>query len=109
VHILWRSKQHAVETLVQLLVLAAVAAAAWVAWWRRYTFMVQLQDGVPRVTQGRVTTAFLQELRLACDECGVTRGWVGGLRRGKRLDLVFSRSFPPYCQQRLRNLWTFVR
>jgi hypothetical protein len=98
-----------VETLVQLGVIGMLLGALWIAWQRRYTFMVHLRAGVPRVTHGKVTASFLQELRQACEEAGVTRGWVGGLARGRRTALVFSRSIPPACQQRLRNLWTLVR
>lgn len=93
------------ELIPKLVVIALVIGALWVALQPRYVFLVRLKDGVPRVSKGKVTPAFLQQLGQACAELGVSRGWVGGVQRGRRVALAFSRSIPPPCQQRLRNLW----
>jgi hypothetical protein len=97
------------ESVPNLIVFAIVAGALWWALQPRYAFVVHLDGGVPRVTKGRVTAAFLKEVGLACGEAGVARGWVGGVQRGRRLALRFSRSIPPQCRQRLRNVWALHR
>jgi hypothetical protein len=87
---------------------ALVAAVAVLTWWAlqpRYAFVVSIAGGVPRVSRGKVTAGFLQEVERACAEAGVTDGWFGGVRRGRQTALTFSRSIPPHTQQRLRNLW----
>jgi Protein of unknown function (DUF3634) len=94
-----------VDLVTKLVVVALCAGALWWAIQPRYLFVVRVTGGVPRVARGKVTAAFLQQLGQACAEGGVSQGWVGGVQRGRRLALAFSRSIPPPCQQRLRNLW----
>jgi Protein of unknown function (DUF3634) len=94
-----------VDLLAKLIVGALFVGALWWLLQPRYVFVVRVHDGVPRVHRGLVTTAFLQELGRVCAEAGVSRGWIGGVRRGRRPALAFSRNIPPPCQQRLRNLW----
>jgi hypothetical protein len=89
----------------KLLVLGLVAVAIWLAWRGQYVFVVRIERGVPRLSRGRVTPAFLQRLGEVCAEAGIERGWVGGARRGKQIALHFSRSIPPGIRQRLRNQW----
>lgn len=92
------------ELLTKLVFIALVVAALWWAIQPRYVFVIRLEGGVPRVAKGQVPAAFLQQLGQACAELGVSRGWVAGAQRGRRLTLAFSRSVPPPCRQRLRNL-----
>jgi hypothetical protein len=94
-----------VELLIKLLVVALITGALWWAIQPRYTFVIRIKGGVPHVARGKVTAAFLQQLGQVCAELEVSQGWVGGVQRGRRLSLVFSRSIPPPCQQRLRNVW----
>jgi hypothetical protein len=92
--------------LVGKLVLVALAVGA--VWWMlqpRYVFVVRIAGGVPRATSGKVTAAFLEEIGEACAEYKVSRGWIGGVPRGRQVTLTFSRGMPPSCRQRLRNLW----
>lgn len=93
------------EWIGKLVFLVLVAAALWWAMQPRYAFLICIAGGVPRVTRGKVTSAFLQQVGEVCAEEGLSRGWVGGVPRGRQMALVFSRSIPPPCRQRLRNLW----
>ena len=93
------------ELLAKLVLVVLAVGAVWWLVQPRYTFVVRIDGGVPRVTNGQVTAAFLQELGRACGEFAVCRGWVGGVRRGGRTALAFSRNLPQPCRQRVRNLW----
>jgi hypothetical protein len=93
------------ETVGSLAVVALLAGAVWWVIQPRYAFMIRIEDGVPRLETGKVTAAFLQEVGQVCPEQGVSEGWIGGVQRGQRTSLAFSRNIPLPCQQRLRNLW----
>jgi hypothetical protein len=83
---------------VSLCVLLAVLRA-------RYVFEIRIQDGQPRIRRGKVPLAFLTHMGAVCRDGGVTRGWIGGVRRGSRTALQFSREFSPGLRQRVRNAW----
>jgi hypothetical protein len=93
------------DLTLKLVVVALVIGALWWGFQPRYAFVVRIETGLLRVTRGKVTTAFLEALGRACSEVGVSDGWVGGVHRGQRVTLAFSRGIPVACQQRLRNLW----
>jgi hypothetical protein len=93
------------ELTLRLVIVALVIGALWWAFQPRYAFVVRIDNGLPRVTRGKLTTAFLEALGRACSDTGVSHGWIGGVHRGRRVTLAFSRSIPVACQQRLRNLW----
>src|SRR5438445_10311731 len=94
------------QEVVQILfVPALVVAAVLVALWHRHAFIVRIKRGYPRVFKGKVAGPFLEEVADVCREAGIERGWVAGVRRGKRIMLVFSWHIPTDVQQRLRNLW----
>jgi hypothetical protein len=95
-----------VELLIKVVVVAFAVAAFWLAFRPRYVFRIRIEAGVPGVASGKVTAAFLLEIAEVCRQLGVRRGWVGGVRRGRKIVLAFSRGMPPAAQQRLRNLWT---
>ncbi len=88
--------------------LAVLAIAVWYADRLRYAFLVGIRDGDAYVRRGRVTPAFLEEVRRACREHGVRRGWLGGVRQARRIRLAFSASLPPGCRQQLRNVWALL-
>ncbi len=91
---------------VQLLFLPALVIAAALAFlWQRHAFIVWLNRGEPCLLKGKVTRVFIDEVAEICREADVRRGWIGGVRRGKRVVLVFSWHFPAPVRQRLRNLW----
>lgn len=93
------------EWIVKLLVFGF---AAWVVWSflsPHYVFVIGIEGGKPRVRRGKVTKAFLGRVAEVCRECGVARGWIGGVLHGRRVALQFSRHFPSGAQQRLRNEW----
>ena len=75
----------------------------------RYAFLVKIEDGALRVTRGKVTANFLAEMDEACTRNGVRHGWIGGVGRGDKVTLTFSRGIPRPCQQQLRNLWVMRR
>jgi hypothetical protein len=93
------------ELFAKLLLIGLVFGLAWLAFQPRYVFLLRIERGEPRVAKGKVTPAFLREVSDTYRRAGVTHGWVGGVRRGKRIALVFSRSLPSSCQQQLRNQW----
>jgi hypothetical protein len=92
-----------------LLILATaggvLVAALWYADRLRYAFLLVICDTTVCVQRGKVTAAFQEEVRRVCGEHGVVRGWIGGVRQGGRIWLVFARSLPPGCRQQLRNVW----
>jgi hypothetical protein len=93
------------EFLPIVLIAAAVALAAWLASQGRYEFLVKIENGLPRTARGKVAAVFLQTIGEACQRNGVRRGWIGGVRTGKRIALVFSSAIPKSCQQQIRNEW----
>jgi hypothetical protein len=52
-----------------------------------------------------VELTILKRVADVCQEAGVAQGWIGGVQRGRKIVLRFSRHFPPSPQQRLRNEW----
>ncbi|HET6325326.1 MAG TPA: DUF3634 family protein [Planctomycetaceae bacterium] len=92
--------------LVELLILALAVGGAWMAFSPKPVFKIRVAKGSVRVTRGKVTADFQQQAREIFDQWRISRGWFAGVRRGKRLTLVFSHTVPPGCRQQLRNLWT---
>ncbi len=92
--------------LGSILVLAVTIAVLRLVFSPPVEFMIRILRESPRVTKGKVTRDFLQQLAAICRERGIERGWVGGARRGRRLALRFSRNIPRDCRQQIRNLWT---
>src|SRR5260370_8371702 len=93
------------EDIQILFVPALVLAAVLVAMWRRYAFVMRVKRGYPRVIKGKVAGPFLEEVADVCRQAGLERGWVGGVRHGKRIVLVFSWPIPLPAPHPLRNLW----
>ena len=96
------------EILAVLAVTAGVGALCWFAAQSRYEFIITIDGGVARTTRGKVTANFFRQVAEACRRNGVERGWVGGVRKGKRIALVFSGHFPKNCQQQIRNEWVMT-
>jgi hypothetical protein len=90
----------------EILIVGLVVGAAWIALSPRPVFKIRVAKGVFRVTRGKVPADFQQQAREILDQWKISRGWIGAVRRGRRLTLVFSHSVPPGCRQQLRNLWT---
>ena len=95
------------DWLPTLLAVVVCVAAACYAGRPRYVFVVQVVNGVPKMTTGKVSVAFLREFQEVCKDAQFSHGWVAGTRNGKRTTLVFSRTVPPPLRQRFRNLWLF--
>ena len=93
------------EWWAQLLALGVIVAAAWIALQPRCAFVIQIAQGIPKAVRGKVTAAFLEQVREVCEQHSVRQGIVRGLVRGRRIALGFSASIPPAGQQRLRNWW----
>src|SRR4051812_14556696 len=93
------------EAVQYVVVLAVVIGVGYLILKPRCVFVVRIGRAGPRISRGKVTAAFLQDVAEVCREEGVTGGWVGGVRQGRRISLVFSWGFPAACRQRLRNLW----
>src|SRR5262245_2668419 len=93
------------EQVLRFAFVALVIGLVWLAFRPRYVFVVRIQAGEARVSRGKITPAFVQHISEACARNGVARGWVGGVQRGRRIVLSFSRGIPEPCRQQLRNLW----
>jgi hypothetical protein len=94
------------DLVFNLALVGLVIGAFYLALQPRYLFMVRIQSGLVRLARGKLTRSSLEEIEQVCREARITRGWIGGLRRGRRVVLAFSRTIPSPYQQRLRNLWT---
>ncbi len=92
--------------LGQILVVAAVVAAAWVVLSPKPVFKLRVARGSVKVTRGKVTADLQQQAAEIVQQWQLRRGWIGGVRRGKNLKLTFSHNVPRGCRQQLRNLWT---
>src|SRR5262245_23441004 len=92
------------DVLVKIVVIALLMGALWWGFQPRFTVVVRIRDGVARVTRGKAPATFVREVEQVCGAT-VSRGWVGGARKGQRVVLAFSRSIPESCRQQLRNLW----
>jgi len=97
------------DLVFNITLVGLVAAAFIFALQRRYLFVVRVKDGMARVSRGKLTQAYLEEIHEVCREARIARGWIGGIRRGRRVVLAFSYNIPTPCQQRLRNLWMLHR
>lgn len=93
------------ELVAKALLLVTVAAALVWAFQPRYLFVIRIVDGRGRLTNGKATSAFVADAAEACADFNVRNAWLGGVKRGGRVTLAFSRTIPPPCRQRLRNLW----
>jgi hypothetical protein len=92
--------------LLQTIILVGVlAVVAWFFFWPHFEFRIRISDGSLRLATGKVTRDFLEQLTAVCRHWDIKRGWIGGVRRGRRLTLSFSRSVPSGCRQQIRNLW----
>jgi hypothetical protein len=88
-----------------LLLIAVIGGAVWWATQPRSTFIVRLVEGKPHMTRGKVTAAFLAEVRDVCRRHAISSGTIRGVVRHGRIGLAFSGGFPRECQQQLRNVW----
>src|SRR6266852_8390574 len=80
------------EWWAQLLALGVIGAAAWIALQPRCAFVIQIAQGIPKTVRGKVTAAFLEQVREVCEQHSVRQGIVRGLVRGRR---ALPWAFPP--------------
>ena len=97
------------EHVFNIVVVAIVAVCIWLALRPNYVFLIAIDHGAAHVSKGKVAREFISEVNEVCGRAIVVRGWIGGIGRGQRLRLAFSRSIPPACRQQLRNLWAMRR
>src|SRR4051794_14427290 len=88
-----------------IVVVVAIIAAVRFALFPALVFKISVSNGSARLVKGKLSQGLVQEIRDICRERGIARGWIGGVRRGRAVTLVFSRSVPADCRQQLRNLW----
>jgi len=91
--------------LLELLIVALVVWAAWAVLSPKPIFKIRVAKGDLRVTRGKVTADFQNQVAEIVHQWKLTRGWIAAVRRGRRSTLVFSYSVPAGCRQQLRNLW----
>jgi Protein of unknown function (DUF3634) len=94
-----------VSVFFELALVALVVWGLWMACRPRATFVVQIREGVPRVTKGQMTRAFVHEVGEVCQRHAVRHGEVRGVADGRRIALTFSGNLPEPCRQQLRNIW----
>jgi Protein of unknown function (DUF3634) len=92
--------------LVQILVVGLAVGLAWAVLSPKFVFRIRVANGHLRVTEGQVTADLQQQAGEILSQWRISRGWIGGVKRGRRVTLVFSHSVPAGCRQQLRNLWT---
>jgi hypothetical protein len=86
-----------------------IALALWFANRQRYAFVLVIKEGGNiRIRQGKVAGPFLEQVRTVCQEHSLQSGWIGGVRQGRNIRLVFSAAVPPGCRQQMRNIWAQV-
>jgi len=95
----------AVDQVFNLAIAAVVIGFVYWAMQPNYVFLIRIDNGNAKLAKGKVTPLFLSQVSDACNQAGVPRGWIGGIARGRRIKLAFSRSIPLACQQQLRNVW----
>lgn len=93
------------ELLAKLVLFGLIAAAVWYALQPKCAFVLKIAGGVPKATYGAVTPSMLERVRETCQEHGLDRAVIRGLKRQQRISLSFSRNVPPEAQQQLRNWW----
>jgi hypothetical protein len=78
-------------------------AVGAVAWWqvtvRQRVFVIRIRDKVPFVAKGKVSQAFVIELKDVLQRHGVGRGSIYGVRRGQAVLLSFSAGIPQRARQ----------
>lgn len=87
------------------ILIVVVAGAAWLLFGVRFEFRIRIRRGALSLINGKMTRDGLTELKSICEDWHIERGWIGGVRRGKRIKLSFSRSVPAGCRQQIRNMW----
>ena len=93
------------DRVLRAALVALVIWGLWIACRPRPRFVVQIRGGVPRLTRGQITRAFVQEIGEACRRHAVLHGEVRGVVDGRRIGLTFSGDLPEPCRQQLRNIW----
>ena len=96
------------ELLFNAVILAVIGTIVWGLWNAsrgRRVFVVKVKRGEAVTVAGKVTPAFLREVREIAVLNGVARGRVAGLAAGPRIRLEFSSQFPAGSRQQLRNWW----
>ena len=97
------------DQLFNLVIVAGLLAIVWAVLRPSYVFLIRIDNGAAKLAKGRVAPEFLSHVGDICAERGITRGWIGGIGRGRGVRLVFSHSIPSHCRQQLRNVWAFQR
>lgn len=96
------------EWVLRVVVIVAIVWVISISLRPQYVFEIRIVNGTPEVRRGKVVSTFLDHIRSVCAEGGMSSGWIGGVRVGKRITLRFSRQFAPGPRQRLRNYWQLV-
>ncbi len=97
-----------VEWLLRALFFGFLVWLGWFLMQPTYVFVIRISRGKPSVRKGRVTRMFQDHVAAVCREGDIIRGWIGGVRQGRRVALRFSRNFSPGLQQMVRNEWVNV-
>jgi hypothetical protein len=93
------------DWLLRLLIVAAMALLLWWGLRPRYAFVIRVRNGRTRLSRGKATQRFMEEVGEICQQHDVTRGTIRGFLVRRRLLLAFSWNIPRPCRQRIRNIW----
>jgi hypothetical protein len=91
------------DLLLKLVLVGIVVAGLWFVCRPQYLFVIRIENGAARVVHGKVPQPWLDEINEICRHSQVADGSIKGVRRHRRVALVFSRHIPPPCRQRFRN------
>lgn len=86
-----------------------ISLMAAIAWWqmiaRQRVFVIRVRDRTPFVAKGKVSQAFVMELKDVLQRHAVGSGLIYGVRRRGMVLLGFSLGIPTAARQALRNVW----
>ena len=97
------------DQVFNAVVVVIVLWCVWIALRPNYVFVIRIENGAARIDKGKATQEFLQHVSEVCREAGIRNGWIGGVARGRLVQLAFSHSIPRRCRQQLRNVWAYQR
>jgi hypothetical protein len=88
-----------------LLLLAAVIV--WLGARRRVVFRIRIEEGKVQRVAGDAPHAFVEEVERLCRFWGIDRGWIKGIRRGRRIAVTTGGGMGREHAQAFRNAWNY--
>lgn len=98
----------------QVAILAAILASLtsallFAARRKMVAFEIRIRDGEAILQTGLPPAPFLSDVQEIATRNGVERATVLGVRKGRRIQLLFHGSISKESQQQVRNAWSVLR